>query len=248
MARTMAMIVLTPFFGGKLAPNTVKVGFGVLLTVLVWPFARRAVGDDIPVGPIMFLGLMLKEIFIGFAIGFVNAHIFYAMEMAGRIIDTVRGSSMAEVQDPHSKTRATPFGDLYSQLMLIIFVMVGGIAIFMEAWFMAFAELPINEGLPMGANMFELVDFMMEVTAEIITIAAILAAPIVAATLISDIVFGILNRVAPQLNAYFMSMPVKAMGGVIMAFIILEPFVVRLESFVLWTLEAVEDTLRLLQG
>ena len=47
-------------------------------------------------------------------------------------------------------------------------------------------------------------------------VAVMISAPILAATFITDLVFGILNRVAPQLNAYFLSMPVKALGGVIM--------------------------------
>src|SRR5207247_8344673 len=62
---------------------------------------------DIPMQAVPFLLLMFKEVFIGLAIGFVAAHIFWAMEMAGRLIDTVRGSSMAEVLVPESELRAT---------------------------------------------------------------------------------------------------------------------------------------------
>ena len=86
----------------------------------------------------------------------------------------------------------------------------------------------------------------LKLTAEILFIGVILSAPIVVATLISDIVFGILNRVAPQLNAYFMSMPVKAMGGVIMALLIMQPFVERLYYYTQWALGAVENTIELL--
>jgi flagellar biosynthetic protein FliR len=89
-------------------------------------------------------------------------------------------------------------------------------------------------------------EYMMRTSADIIMIATILAAPIVAATFISDVVFGILNRVAPQLNAYFMSMPVKAMAGVIMVLVILQPFMRRLEDFVVWSLQAMEKTMTLL--
>ncbi|MDP7038240.1 MAG: type III secretion system export apparatus subunit SctT [Myxococcota bacterium] len=247
LGRTMPMIILTPFMGGKILPPELKMGMGAMLTILVWPLARGAITVDMPLSPIPFFLLMLKEVFIGFAIGFINSHIFWAMEMAGRIIDTVRGASMAEVMVPHTGQRATPFGQLYYQFMLVIFVGIGGHHIFIEAYFYSFTSLPIHEHLAFGSVGLEpFFDTMARMTAEILFIGVILSAPIVAATLISDIVFGILNRVAPQLNAYFMSMPVKAMGGVIMALLIMEPFVERLYYYSEWALRAVGETIELL--
>ena len=75
---------------------------------------------------------MLKEVFVGFVIGFLNSHIFLAMDMAGRIIDTARGVSMSEVQVPHSKQRATITGNLYYQLFLVIFLLAGAHHIFLR--------------------------------------------------------------------------------------------------------------------
>jgi flagellar biosynthetic protein FliR len=247
LGRTMPMIILTPFMGGQILPPELKMGMGAMLTILVWPLARGAITVDMPLSPIPFLLLMLKEVFIGFTIGFINSHIFWAMEMAGRIIDTVRGASMAEVMVPHTGQRATPFGQLYYQFMLVVFVGIGGHHIFIEAYFYSFTSLPIHEHLAFGSvGLDPFFDMMGRMTAEILFIGVILSAPIVAATLISDIVFGILNRVAPQLNAYFMSMPVKAMGGVIMALLIMEPFVERLYYYSEWALRAVGDTIELL--
>ena len=204
LGRTMPMILLTPFFAGKIAPPTVKIGLGVLLTAVLWPSARAAISEEIPYTAFSFLLLMLKEIFIGFTIGFVNAHIFYAMEVAGRIIDTVRGTSMSEVQVPHSKQRATPVGSLYYQLFLIILISLGGHHVFLNAYFYSFQALPVTQMIGTGLSLEPMVDFIIRLTADILLIGTTLAAPIMAATFITDLVFGILNRVAPQLNAYFM--------------------------------------------
>ena len=87
---------------------------------------------------------------------------------------------------------------------------------------------------------------MLNTTAELWQIAVVLAAPVMAATFISDVVFGILNRVAPQLNAYFMSMPVKAFGGVVMIFVALDAIVARMHDWVEWSLVKVQTTLDLL--
>jgi flagellar biosynthetic protein FliR len=219
LGRTMPMIMLTPFLGGQVMPTEVKMGLGVLLTMLIWPTATMALSGAVPFTAVGFFFLMLKEAFIGMSIGCMNSHIFYAMDMAGRLIDTVRGTSMSEVMVPHSKQRSTPTGSMYYQLLLVIFFILGGHHVFLEGFFMSFASIPINETLAIGAGLETFVNYMARMTANILLVAVTLAAPVIAATFITDVVFGILNRVAPQLNAYFMSMPVKALGGVVIIFI-----------------------------
>ncbi len=246
LCRTMPMIMLTPYLAGKLAPNEVKMGLGLLIAIIVWPITREHGADKIPMNALPFIMLMIKEVFVGLAIGFVNAHVFWTVEMAGRLIDTVRGSSMAEVMVPESGTRATPVGDMFYQLLVIIFLAMNGHHIFFEAYFYSFAKIPLDVGIPIGPELGPFVDYTIRLTGDLLTVSLVLAAPVVAATFITDVVFGILNRVAPQLNAYFMSMPVKAMAGIILILIAMEPFVERLKAFVVWSLQSVEHTIELL--
>ncbi|MBN1960985.1 MAG: flagellar biosynthetic protein FliR [Deltaproteobacteria bacterium] len=243
LARTMPMVIQTPWLGGKLAPMEVKMGLGLLFTIIIWPIARRSLSGPLPTTAIPFLLLMGKEVLIGFIIGFINNLVFMVMEMAGRLIDTSRGTSMSEVLEPHSGQRATPFGDLYYQLFLIVFVVIGAHGIFFDAFFMSFSTLPLNVGLAPPENMGQLADFVIRTTADVFMAAVLLASPIIAAVLVTDVVFGILNRVAPQLNAYFMAMPVKAMAGVMIAVVVLEAFTSRLSDFAVWSLSSIEKTL-----
>ncbi len=242
MGRVTPVIVMTPYLGGRLTPPELKMGFTIGLTLLLFPLAFESMSGPLPVTVGAFLVLFMKEVFIGFSLGFINAHIFWAVEMTGRIIDTVRGSSMAEVLVPGSQRRATPTGNLFYNLLVVIFVVVAGHQIFLEAFFFSFATLPLDQSPDFSSGPFY--EHIIVLTNQMFFIAAILAAPVVAATFISDVVFGILNRVAPQLNAYFMSMPVKAMAGVIMVLVAFYPFVARLRDFVVWSIQAVESALQ----
>ncbi|MEC8050169.1 MAG: flagellar biosynthetic protein FliR [Myxococcota bacterium] len=249
LGRTMPMVYLTPFLAGQIAPTEVKIGFGLMLTILLWPAARGAIdGAEIPFTAIGFFFLMLKEVFVGFVIGFLNSHIFLAMDMAGRIIDTARGVSMSEVQVPHSKQRATITGNLYYQLFLVIFLLAGAHHIFFEAYFNSFVAIPLDQFLASPAGMEPFIDFVILKTAEILMVAVMISAPILAATFITDLVFGILNRVAPQLNAYFMSMPVKALGGVIMILVGFSTVLARFEMDIQWLLVSTTQGIELLSS
>jgi len=241
--RTVPVIVLTPFLGGRTVPTEVKMGLSIGVTILVFPLVKDSLTEPVPVAVIPFLALFLKEVFIGFVLGFINSHLFWAVEMTGRIIDTVRGSSMAEVLVPGSGTRATPFGNMFYNLLVVLFF-AGGHRIFIEAYFFSFKKIPLTQMVDGGSG--PLVEHILTITNEMFFIAVILAAPVIAATFITDVVFGILNRVAQQLNAYFMSMPVKAMAGIIMVLIALYPFVARLNDFIMWSLRSIETTLEFL--
>jgi flagellar biosynthesis protein FliR len=248
LVRTMVMIFLTPFFGGKIAPSVVKMGLGGLIAVLLWPVASGSLSGPIPVEAVPVLILFLKEMFIGLVIGFVNMEVFFIMEMAGRMIDTMRGTSMSEVLEPHSQHRQTPVGDMYYQLLLVFFMAIGGHNIFLEAYSYSFKVLPLDGGFSYAMGPGSFVEYIMRITNETLMLATLLALPVGAATFITDIVFGLLNRVAPQLNAYFMAMPVKAMAGVALVFVTMEPFVARSKEYIVWSLHAVEHSIELLGG
>lgn len=246
LGRTMPMVFMTPFLVGQQAPPEVKMGLGVVLTIVLWPLAHDSMSANIPMDAMPFLLLMLKETFIGFSIGYASSHLFSAMEIAGRMIDTARGASMSEVLVPQSKSRATPIGTLYYQLLLIFFVLIGGHQVFIETFFYSFAALPLNEGIDLTPGLGPLAHYCIETSGEVLLIATILAAPSLAAVLITDMVFGILNRVAPQLNAYFMAMPVKAMSALALVLICMPPFFDRLEHYIASALFMVQKTIDLL--
>src|SRR3954468_1464534 len=82
MARIMAMVVLVPFLGGKNAPIEVKMGVGVSLTLLLWPTVLAHVDPShgLPITPLGFTVMMMKETFVGLVIGFVASKVFYTVE------------------------------------------------------------------------------------------------------------------------------------------------------------------------
>jgi flagellar biosynthetic protein FliR len=240
LTRSMVMVTQTPWLGGKNIPPEIKMGIGVMITIIVWPLARTTMTGAVPVTPIPFFFLMMKETLIGFVIGFM-ASSFDTLTVAGRVIDTVRGTSMAEVMVPLSGERATPVGDLFFQLMLVIFMAMGGHRVFLAAYAHSFEIIPLDKHLDYGGALWPMFDEVMRVTGEMLFIGVLISTPIIAATFITDLVFGILNRVAPQLNAYFLSMPVKAMAGIIMILIAMEPLIQRMMDYLVWSLGIVEQ-------
>jgi len=216
--RVIPMTFLTPFLGGKLVPAPTKMGMSVGFAILIFPYAIQSTSGPIDLNPVVYIVLMLKELFLGFVIGFVASELFLAMEIGGRILDVMRGSNMAEVQVPELNLRASPLGDLLFQLLLVIFLAVGGHRIFIEAVVESFRVVPIDGWPKMALGFDEFCFAILKYTGSLFALAFALVFPGVFATFMTDVVFGMLNRVAPQLNAYFMAMGIKAMAGIALLF------------------------------
>ena len=215
LMRILPIVFQTPFLGGKLVPNETRMGLSIGLAILVWPYATAGI-EGVDMNPMVLIVLMGKEIFLGFTIGFVAAELFYAMEIGGRALDTMRGSNMAEVQVPELALRVSPVSQFNFQLLLVVFCALNGHGYFIESVIQSFQLVPINEFPTMTGGFEPFVDHLIHYTSSLFGIAFALVFPGLFAAFLVDVVFGMFNRIAPQLNAYFMAMGVKAMGGLAM--------------------------------
>ncbi len=219
MARIMSIVLLVPFLGGKNAPTEVKMGVGIALTLIIWPIAEDSLTGPITISPIGFLLMMMKETFVGLVIGFVASKIFYTVEISGQIIDILRGANQIQLQVPEIEERSSAFGAMQFQMLLALFLALDLHHPFMASLFESFRAVPLNDWPHFQAGFKPFVDYTARVTADVIFIAVLLAMPIGIVTLIIETAFGLMNRVAPQINAYFMAMPAKVLGGTLVFFL-----------------------------
>jgi flagellar biosynthetic protein FliR len=218
MARVMAIVLLVPFLGGKNAPTEVKMGVGMTLTMIIWPTAMATLTGPVPISPIGFLLMMMKETFVGLVIGFVASKVFYTVEIAGQLIDILRGANQIQLQVPEIEERSSAFGAMQFQLLLTLIIALDLHHPFFYSLFESFRVVPLNDWPHFHAGFKPFVDFSARITADILFIAVLLAMPVGIVTLIIETAFGLMNRVAPQINAYFMAMPAKVLGGCLVFF------------------------------
>jgi flagellar biosynthetic protein FliR len=222
MARIMAIVILVPFLGGKNAPMEVKMGVGTTLTLLLWPVVTANMTGQVPLTAIGFFLMMTKETFVGLVIGFTASKVFYIVEIAGQLIDILRGANQIQLQVPEIEERSSAFGAMQYQLLIALFLAMDMHHPFIKALFHSFEAVPINDWPHFQAGFWPFVDYCARITSDVLFIAILLAMPAGIVCLVVETCFGLINRVAPQINAYFMAMPAKVMGGCIVFDMILE--------------------------
>jgi flagellar biosynthesis protein FliR len=215
-ARIVSYVAFVPFLGGKAVPSKVKIAVALSLTVIAYPQLAAEVaqsGGELQFGPVGFFFLMLKECFIGFTLSYISSAVFEGIQMAGRFIDVQRGASMAEILAPQLNERVTELGEFKFQLSLVLFIMAGLHREFIKVLIDSFAAIPATRLPEVHGNLTPSLILLINVSAETLLIGVQLALPIVLALLLTDVFFGIINKVAPQINVFFLSMPVKMMLG-----------------------------------
>ncbi len=162
-----------------------------------------------------FLGYALKELLMGFILGFLSAIPFYIAQGSGSLIDFMRGSSSLQVTDPFMQTQTSSIGVLFNYILIVVFFQIGGAFVFLDAVSESFRVLPIDKMIPTGFFNLNLPFWktIMGLLTRIFAISIQLAAPSIVSILMAEMFLGIANRLAPQVQIVFLGMSLKSLLG-----------------------------------
>ena len=228
-ARFISFIRVVPFFGGQVVPSQVKVATAMSLVIVTYPALIAELptdGSPLPFGAVGFIAMIAKEIFVGFTLGFVASLVFEAVQVAGRLADLQRGSSMGELFAPQLQEKVSELGQFKLQLAIVIFLTTGAHRYFISALVRSFLFIPVLKFPHIENGWTPAAQFLTLMTGSVLSIGVQLAIPIIITLLLTDLFFGFINRVAPQVNVFFLSMPVKMWLGIFVLAVMM-PFLIE---------------------
>lgn len=208
MARVLPVVIFTPFLGGETVPQEVKIGLGLMLGLVLYPVLIAQV-RDIPVTALLFIALMLKELFLGLTIAFIVGMVFDAAQSAGNLIDTMSGTNQAQLHVPQIGQNASLFSNLQLQLSTVVFLSLGGHHLVIQALGESLVSIPLDRYPAFSHGTWAFYETVLRVFGDLIRIALALASPVLLATFLVDLALGMINRVAPQVQVFFVSMQIK---------------------------------------
>ncbi len=211
--RWLCLSVMLPWLGALLLPSPARIGLALAMSMVSMSFLLPKTHLAVDINIYFIVLLLIKEALIGLLLGFLGSLIFYCYELFGEIIDLARAASMAKLLVPHLRHQSSPMGTLLFQFSVVIFIALGLHRHIIATIFMSFERFPLFEAPRLSeAHFFELATSIM---AMLFKTAFNLSLPVIFICFLIDLAFGFLNRVSPQINAYFLSLPAKIMGGLI---------------------------------
>lgn len=215
MGRMIPIVAFSPFLGGKILSDPMKIGFGIALTPIFLPLVLSGAKESLAFD-FVFIVLLVKEILIGSILGFLISIPFQFAQGAGSLIDHQSGSQSLQVTDPSTQAQATPTGVLYNNMMIISFFLIGGPLLFFEAVFTSYKVMPADQFFSPAffSHTSPLFLLCVKLLNVLVTITLQLSAPSIIAMLLSDLFLGIANRMAPQVQISFLLWSLKSFLGI----------------------------------
>ncbi|QLK63781.1 EscT/YscT/HrcT family type III secretion system export apparatus protein (plasmid) [Enterobacteriaceae bacterium Kacie_13] len=152
---------------------------------------------------------VMQEMVIGLIIGFVAAIPFWALDSAGFLIDTIRGSSLSSVLNPSLGEAASVFGVLLTQLFMTLFFINGGMNQLLDTLYHSYQQIPPGADIRFHKEWLGLLLAQWEM---LCGLAVSFSLPAIAIMLLVDMSMGLINRSAQQLNVFFLAMPLKSIA------------------------------------
>ncbi len=245
MARVLPVVILSPFLGGEVVPTEVKIGLGLVLGLVLYP----AVADRmqfVPVTALPYIMLLLKELFIGLCLSFVVGMVFQAAVVAGTFIDTMSGTNMAQVMVPQIQQQVSLFSSLKLQLSVTLFLTLNGHHLVIGAFAESLEAIPLDQFPRFGSGAWPFFELMLRTFQQLFIIGLALSAPAFLAAFLTDLALGFINRVAPQVQVFFVSMQIKPMVTVLIIMVATHLILERLLGEYRAMLSWLKDAIRLL--
>jgi flagellar biosynthetic protein FliR len=210
LARLTPLFLFAPMFSSRMVPMRVRGIVAVALAIGLSPLALA--GQQAPTDAIAISGLLAKELLIGLAFAFTIGLLFAALSVAGTILDTLVGFSFGAMVDPLTGNQGTVLSQVYSLMGVMIFIAINGDALLIRGFAETFAAVPLLEQPALN----QLLDGAITAFAGIFSAAIQICAPVLLALVLTDIAFGLVTKVVPQLNVFSMGLPTKVIVGIVL--------------------------------
>lgn len=237
-ARVAPLTILAPWLAVRQAPAMLRTAVVLALTFALTPLAMQS-APEIPESPTIVAALALREAMVGAVFAIATALPMHALEWAGSLVDTWRGSNLAEILAPPTGTRTSPMGTLYVMMGVVLFIAVGGHRVALEALADGLAEVPVGTGQILAPDVIAF--GAARIFGQALSFAAVLAAPAAVAIVLVEVALGLVARASPQVPVFFAGMPLRAATGLGAALLGLALLVDRLPAAMRGAIDTAAD-------
>ena len=211
LARVGAAVMLMPGLGEAEPPAMLRAGLALALTALLLPVVQPL----LPAGPADLwhaAGMIVAELLAGLFLGWLARLVALALPMAGQIIAYMLGLASVLQQDQVFNAQGTVLSRLFGLAAPVILLGGGLYALPLSALAGSYQVLAPGTLLPAG----DTVEMAVRAVSGSFGIALRLAAPFVLASVIWQVGLGLLARLVPQFQVFFVAQPAQILGGLLL--------------------------------
>ncbi len=221
-----------PGISDRTVPNRIRLVFALALTLIFFPLIQSAL-PKLPTGLNTMLAVLVKEAILGLAIGLSVRLIVSGVQVAGSLIAVQTGLAFAQNVDPTQGIQSTLFASFLSVLTVTLIFAVDLHHLLLAAIYDSYQLFPAGQFFPTG----DFAKVALLTLANAFRIAVQLAAPFLVFGLVFYLGVGVLSRLIPQVQIFFIAMPANIFFGFVL-------FLFLLSTLMFWYMDYFGNALK----
>jgi len=203
MVRLSGLMVFAPVFNSVAIAPRIKVGFVFAITILLAPVIAGVAGAR----PVLDVPAVLGELGVGLCFGLSLSFMVEAVLFASTLLGFSFSFSLVNLLDPNTKVETAVIGQMLNWFTILVILAAGLDRTLLAAIVRSFAAVPVGTAVMQADTGAALV----AMASGIFLAGLQLAAPVMAAALAVEVTVSLVSRLAPQLPAMFIGIPLKTM-------------------------------------
>jgi flagellar biosynthetic protein FliR len=207
-ARVGAMVMLLPGFGEPSIPARVRLAFALALAMAIAPTIAGHIPHPADTAWGM-AGQVGAETVIGLIFGAAARMLMSALATAGQIAGTEIGIAFAQITDPTINQSGQIISVFLSVMGVALIFATGLDHMFLQGIAGSYDLLAPGARAPVG----DAAQLALDTVSTSFRVGFQIAMPVIAAGMIFRVGLGVLARLIPQIQVFFVVLPLQVMGG-----------------------------------
>lgn len=205
-ARIGALVSLLPGLGERVLPGRQRLALALFLCLIVMPQVRAGLAA----GQGSLMHRMVGEALIGLALGACGRLVLSTMETAGSLMAQSVGLSFAQAVDPGQGGQGEVIATFFRLAGVALIFATDLHHLLIAGIVGSYAHLPVGAALPVG----DMMELFLRLVSETFRAGAGIAAPFIVFGFVFNVGLGLAAKLTPQLQLFFIAMPVSVVLGV----------------------------------
>jgi flagellar biosynthetic protein FliR len=214
-ARIGTMLMLLPALGELVVPARIRLVAALALTFVLFPLHRAAYAVDLGSFEAVLL-LLGKELLIGAVLGMTARLAISALQLTGSIVAQQLGLGFVTAIDPTQGQQGALVGNFLTMLGVTLLFATDLHHVLIAALHQSYAAFRPGE-LPFTGDIAAL---MVRTVAGAFRVGVQLAAPFLIFGLVFNISLGLLSRLMPQMQVFFVGLPLSILIGLVILLLV----------------------------
>ncbi|MCJ2058945.1 flagellar type III secretion system protein FliR [Methylobacterium sp. J-048] len=210
-ARVGTLIMLMPGVGEQMVSPRMRLSFALLTTLVLFPSVRPLLGGTEGLAGPRLIGLLFAETIVGLVLGLSVRMVLAALQTAGLIISQQLGLAYAMTVDPSYGGQQAALGNFLSLLGVTLIFAADLHHLAIEGLAQSYVVLP-PDGVPAFSDALMLA---LKALTRGFTLAVQISGPFIAFGLLFNLGLGVLSRLMPQLQVFFLAVPASVLIGML---------------------------------